>query len=62
MKWKSAEKEQDHDKQHEERQSKIVTNSTKNISADISMNGQKSEEVTSFKQSCAKMAPAQQKS
>ena len=44
--------------------SKIVTNSTNNISADISMNGQKLEEVTSFswEQPCAKMAPAQQKS
>ena len=43
---------------------KIVTNSTNNISADISMNGQKLEEVTSFswEQPCAKMAPAQQKS
>ena len=29
--------------------SKITTNSTNNISADISMNGQKSEEVTSSK-------------
>ena len=29
--------------------SKIMTNSTNNISADISMNGQKSEEVTSSK-------------
>ena len=29
--------------------SKIMTNSTNNISADISMNGQKLEEVTSFK-------------
>ena len=28
--------------------SKIMTNSTNNISADISMNGQKLEEVTSF--------------
>ena len=28
---------------------KIMTNSTNNISADISMNGQKLEEVTSFK-------------
>ena len=27
----------------------ILTNSTNNISADISMNGQMSEEVTSFK-------------
>ena len=29
--------------------SKIMTNSMNNISADISMNGQKLEEVTSFK-------------
>ena len=29
--------------------SKIMTNSTNNISTDISMNGQKLEEVTSFK-------------
>ena len=29
--------------------SKLMTNSTKNISADISMNSQKFEEVTSFK-------------
>ena len=29
--------------------SKIMTNSTNNISADVSMNGQKLEEVTSFK-------------
>ena len=29
--------------------SKIITNSTSNFSADISMNGQKLEEVTSFK-------------
>ena len=29
--------------------SKIMTNSTNNISADISMNGQRLEEVTSFK-------------
>ena len=47
--------------------SKIMTNSTNNISADISINGQKLDEVTSFKlstweQPCAKMAPAQQKS
>ena len=28
---------------------KIMTNSTNNISADISMNGQKLEEVTSFR-------------
>ena len=37
--------------------SKIMINSTKKISADISINGQKLEEVIS-----AKMAPAQQKS
>ena len=46
--------------------SKILTNSINNISADISMNGQKLEEVTSFKylgggESCASMASAQQK-
>ena len=44
---------------------KIMTNSTNNIWADISMNGQKLEEMTSFKypeQLCARMAPAQQKS
>ena len=44
------------------KKSKIMTNSTNNISADISMNGQKLEEVTGFKypeQPCAKMAPAQ---
>ena len=29
--------------------SKIMTNSTNNISADVSVNGQKLEEVTSFK-------------
>ena len=29
--------------------SKTMTNSTNNLSADISMNGQKLEEVTSFK-------------
>ena len=29
--------------------SKIMTNTTNNISADIRMNGQKLEEVTSFK-------------
>ena len=29
--------------------SKLMTNSTNNVSADISMNGQKLEEVTSFK-------------
>ena len=37
--------------------SKIMINSTKKISEDISINGQKLEEVIS-----AKMAPAQQKS
>ena len=45
--------------------SKIMTNSTKNISADISMNGKKLEEVTSLstlEKPCAKMAPAQQES
>ena len=44
--------------------SKIVTNSTNNISADVSMNGQTLEEVISFKweQPCARIAPAQQKS
>ena len=45
--------------------SKIMTNSTNNISADFSTNGQRLEEVTSFstwEQPCAKMAPAQQKS
>ena len=45
--------------------SKIMTNSTNNISADININGQKLEEVASFKYlgaTCAKMAPAQQKS
>ena len=45
--------------------SKIMTNSTNNISADISMDGKKLEEVTSlstWEQPCAKMAPAQQKS
>ena len=44
---------------------KIMTNSTNNISADISMNGQKLEEVTSFStwaHPSAKMAPAQQMS
>ena len=30
-------------------QSKIVTNSTKNISIDVSQNGQRPEEVTTFK-------------
>ena len=29
--------------------SKVMTNSMKNVSVDISMNGQKLEEVTSFK-------------
>ena len=38
MEWKSAQKK-----------SKIMTNSTNSISADISMNGQNLEEVTSFK-------------
>ena len=38
MEWKSAQKK-----------SKIMTNSMNSISADISMNGQKLEEVTSFK-------------
>ena len=45
--------------------SKTMTNSTNNISADFSTNGQRLEEVTSFstwEQPCAKMAPAQQKS
>ena len=45
--------------------SKIMTSSTNNIKADVSTNGQKSEEVTSFKhweQPCTRMAPAQQKS
>ena len=45
--------------------SKIMTNSTNNISADFSMNGQRLEDVTTFntwEQPCAKMAPAQQKS
>ena len=44
---------------------KIMINSMNNISADISMNGQKLEEVTSFStwaQPSAKMAPAQQMS
>ena len=44
--------------------SKIMTNSTNNISADISMNGQKLEEVTSFKYQratlCKVRAPAEQ--
>ena len=42
--------------------SKIMSNSTNNISADFSTNGQKIEEVTSFKYLRARMAPAQQKS
>ena len=45
--------------------SKIMTNSTSNVSAIISMKCQKIEEVTSLKyleQPCARMAPAQQKS
>ena len=43
--------------------SKFMTNSMNNISADISMNGHKVGEMTSFlSHSCAKMAPAQQKS
>ena len=45
--------------------SKIIINGTNNVSADITMNDQKLEEVTSFKykgQPCVKMAPAQQKS
>ena len=45
--------------------SKIMTNSKNNISADISMNGQKLEDVTSFKYlgaTLCKAAPAQQKS
>ena len=47
------------------KKSKIMTNSTNNIRADISMNGQYYKEVTSFTYlgpPCAKMAPAQQKS
>ena len=45
--------------------SKIMTNNTSNISADISMNGQKLEDVTSFKYvgaNLCKAAPAKQKS
>ena len=45
--------------------SKITTNSMNNISAYISMNCQKFEEVTSFRYlgaTCTKVAPAQQKS
>ena len=46
--------------------SNILINSTNNVGADISMNGQKLEEVTSFKHLgatlCKEMAPAQQKS
>ena len=41
--------------------SKIKTNSTNNISADIRINSQKLEEVTTFKyqgEPCAKMASA----
>ena len=38
MEWKS-----------EQKKSKMMTNSTSTISADINMNGQKLEEVTSFK-------------
>ena len=48
-----------------EKRPEAMTNSTNNISADISMKGQKLEEVISFKyleQSCAKMALAEQKS
>ena len=44
---------------------KIMTNSTNSISAGISMNGQKSKEVTSFKYLgalCTNLAPAQHKS
>ena len=44
--------------------SKIMTTNTNNVSAGISMNGQKLEEVTSFgtgEQPCARIAPAQQK-
>ena len=43
---------------------KIMTNSTNNINADITMNGQKLEDVTSFnlgEQPCASMAPVWQK-
>ena len=43
--------------------SKIMTNSTKNISANISMNGQKLEEVAVFwEQPCTRMAAARQRS
>ena len=43
------------------KKSKMITNSTNNISADISINGQKLEEATSLKYlgaTPAKMAPA----
>ena len=40
---------------------KVITNSM-NINADVSMNGQKFEEVTSFKYLRATLAPAQQRS
>ena len=47
------------------KKNKTVTNSTNNISADISMNGQKLEEVISFEHLGAtlgtKMVPAHQK-
>ena len=42
--------------------SKIMTYSTNNISADISMNGQKLEVVNFWEQPCARMASVQQKS
>ena len=47
--------------------STILTNSTSDIGADIKMNGQKLEALTSLKylgavRLCKKMAPAQQKS
>ena len=45
--------------------SKVMTNSMNNISADISMNGPKLEEVaisSTWEQPCASMAPAQQTS
>ena len=49
-----------------EKKSKIMTNSTNNISVDITVNSQKLEEVTSFKTPGSKpvqgLAPAQQKS
>ena len=47
-----------------EEKSKIMSNITKNLSADISMNNQKLEEVTIFKYMEATLcekAPAQQK-